>query len=170
MTGPRSSPAENDIRIASASELPAVLALIDRLTSFDPPAYRDAATMAGVDRQMISAAICTPQEDEAVFVLEADTQVAGVLHVTTAVDYYTRRANAHIATLVVDVRYEGRGLGARLLERAEAWARARGDDWVTLAVFPQNTRAVAMYERNGFGPDMARYLKPLGRTDEGPEG
>ncbi len=164
MTDAHAHPAVFSIRDAVAGDTPGVLALIDRLTSFGPHAHRDAGAMAAIDREVIAAAIAVSEDCQAVFVLEVEAQVAGVLHMSTLVDYYTRRANAHVATLIVDERLEGRGFGARLLARGEAWAIARGDEWMTLTVFPQNKRAVAMYERHGFGPDMARYLKPLARS------
>jgi GNAT superfamily N-acetyltransferase len=162
MTQPAEPSPPATIRTAVAADRPAVLALIDRLIAFGPPDHRDAQAMAALDREVMAAAIGDTQEGGAVFVVELDGRIAGVLHMTTLVDYYTRRANAHVATLIVDAELEGRGLGARLLAHAESWARARGDEWMTLTVFPQNTRAVAMYQRHGFRADMARYLKPLG--------
>lgn len=149
------------IRYAVPDDLPSILALIDRLTGFGPPAYRDAHAMARTDRAIAEAAVRQPVPDQAAFVATDATGIAGFLHMTTLVDYYTGKSNAHVNSLIVDAAMEGRGVGRRLLAHAEAWARARGDDWVTLTVFPGNARAIGLYERVGFHADMARYLKPL---------
>jgi GNAT superfamily N-acetyltransferase len=61
---------------------------------------------------------------------------------------------------------EGRGVGRLLLGTAEAWARDRGHPFITLNVFAQNTRARALYERVGFGPETLRYVKPLDQPDD----
>jgi ribosomal protein S18 acetylase RimI-like enzyme len=53
-----------------------------------------------------------------------------------------------------------------LLATAEAWARDRGHPFITLNVFAQNTRARALYERVGFGPETLRYVKPLDQPDD----
>jgi len=43
----------------------------------------------------------------------------------------------------------------------QAWAKKQRCGLITLAVFPGNTRALALYERNGFGPDLLRMARPL---------
>lgn len=43
--------------------------------------------------------------------------------------------NAHIEQVSVSRSHQGRGLGRRLVERAEDWARAQGHDRVTLTTF-----------------------------------
>jgi hypothetical protein len=37
-------------------------------------------------------------------------------------------------------------------------------------VFAQNTRARAVYERLGYGPETIRYVKPLDPASETPSG
>jgi [ribosomal protein S18]-alanine N-acetyltransferase len=46
--------------------------------------------------------------------------------------------------------WRGRGVGSALLETGIEWARARGLHKLSLAVFPHNTRAIALYEKYGF--------------------
>ena len=54
---------------------------------------------------------------------------------------------AHIAVLP---KYEGRGLGRRMLQRAEERARLGGFDRITLTVDADNERAIDMYRRAGW--------------------
>ena len=139
----------------------AALRLAERISSFGPPPWRDADQLRRVDRDTLRRAMEEGGEHRVIVVAVVDAQVIGLMHVTCLEDYYTRRRNAHVADLVVDAAWSGHGIGALLMHQAEAWARARGDDWLSLSVFPQNEGAVRLYERSGFQPDIARYVKPL---------
>ena len=70
---------------------------------------------------------------------------------------------AHIA---VSPGYEGRGLGRRMLQRAEDRARLGGFARITLTVDADNDRAIEMYRRAGWTISstvaMERLRRPLG--------
>lgn len=55
-----------------------------------------------------------------------------------------------LAMLATHVAWRGKGIGARLLAHADAQAREANCSGVALAVEGDNTRAQALYERNGF--------------------
>lgn len=59
-------------------------------------------------------------------------------------------ACVEISGLVVDERCRSRGLGLRLLERAEQWAREKGCRTVRLRSNVIRNRAHAFYERQGY--------------------
>ena len=56
---------------------------------------------------------------------------------------------------------EGRGVGALLLQAAEAWTRTQGYSTLTLNVFDGNARARRVYERAGFRVEALKYVKVL---------
>jgi RimJ/RimL family protein N-acetyltransferase len=58
----------------------------------------------------------------------------------------------HVGTLSIVVADGWRdvGIGSALIEAAQRWARDHGLLKVALAVFPDNARAIAVYERAGF--------------------
>src|SRR5262249_2233773 len=60
------------------------------------------------------------------------------------------RATFHLNTIAVLPDYRSRGIGTKLLLLAHSRARAAGFSALSLIVFEQNTRAVALYERFGF--------------------
>lgn len=151
------------IREAGPSDRSAILELVSRVSEFGPPAWRDGAQVQAHDRAVLDSALGSTAEDVLILVATAGADVVGFAHITTVKDYYTQKANAHVADIAVASQWAGQGIGTRLLDRAEAWAIARGDDWLSLSVFPQNAHAVRLYERYGFEPDIARYLKPLGQ-------
>jgi RimJ/RimL family protein N-acetyltransferase len=86
--------------------------------------------------------------DGLVLVAEADGEVVG--NVLVSVDRNV--VSAHIGTLSICVADEWRdvGIGSALVRAAVDWARERGLLKVALGVFPDNERAIAVYERAGF--------------------
>jgi ribosomal-protein-alanine acetyltransferase len=58
---------------------------------------------------------------------------------------------ARIYSLAVDPRWQGRGVGGRLLEAAESRAAGRGCTFVRLEVRADNARAIGQYVRAGYG-------------------
>jgi ribosomal protein S18 acetylase RimI-like enzyme len=66
---------------------------------------------------------------------------------------------------MVAATHRRRGIGAALLDRAEAWARDAGVTKLELHVFPHNTPAIALYERLGYEREGYRrdhYRRPDG--------
>jgi RimJ/RimL family protein N-acetyltransferase len=86
--------------------------------------------------------------DALALVAEADAEVVG--NVLISVDRNV--ASAHIGTLSICVAHDWRnvGMGSALVQVALEWAREHGLLKVALGVFPDNERAIAVYERAGF--------------------
>ena len=77
----------------------------------------------------------------------------------------------HVAWVGVSVGREWRGLGvgSALLRTALGWAAVNGVEKLALSVFPENTRALAFYERHGFtreGSRRAHYRRGEQYHDE----
>ena len=75
-------------------------------------------------------------------------------------------AARHRAMLGMGVHrlHRRRGLGARLVDTAVAWARAEaGIDWIDLEVFADNVPAVELYARAGF--TMTARIADMLRVD-----
>ena len=66
---------------------------------------------------------------------------AGFAFASTRWDYFTGQRHAHVEAMAVAKEEEGAGVAAALLQACEEWARSRGDEFVTLNVWMQNTRA-----------------------------
>ncbi len=149
------------IRPAQPADLEFVLAMADRLVSFEVPVFRTKGELAEGDRRALAEWFREPKPDEALFVAEADGQPAGCAYLVTLVDYFNDRAHAHLSVLAVTAAAEGKGVGSALLDRSVAWARERGSDRLTLSALVTNTRARALYERRGFAGEYIRYVLPL---------
>lgn len=149
------------IRPAQAADRDFVLALADRLVSFEVPAFRTKDELAEGDRRALAAWFRDPQPGEALFVAELDGAPAGCAYLVTLVDYFNERPHAHLSVLAVTAEAEGKGVGSALLDRSEAWAREHGSDRLTLSALVTNARARALYERRGFSGEYIRYVLPL---------
>lgn len=97
----------------------------------------------------------------AAFVAEVDGAVAGFLGLQTGWAYEHDRPFARILTLVVDARVRRRGVGARLVELAEGWARERGAYVLMLTTNVRRQEAHRFYESVGFSRTGYRYALAL---------
>jgi ribosomal protein S18 acetylase RimI-like enzyme len=97
----------------------------------------------------------------AAFVAEVDGAVAGFLGLQTGWAYEHDRPFARILTLVVDARVRRRGVGARLVELGEGWARERGAYVLMLTTNVRRQEAHRFYESVGFSRTGYRYALAL---------
>ncbi len=149
------------IRSAQPSDREFVLAMADRLVSFEVPSFRTKDELAEGDRRALAEWFRQPKEGEAMFVAELDGRAAGCAYLVTLVDYFNERPHAHLSVLAVAAEAEGKGVGSALLDRSEAWAKERGSDRLTLSALVTNSRARALYERRGFAGEYIRYVLPF---------
>ena len=90
-------------------------------------------------------------------VAEADGDVVG--NVLISVD--RGRATEHIGILSICVASDWRdvGIGSDLVAGSQQWARTKGLRKVSLGVFPDNARAIAVYEKLGFVREGLRRMQ-----------
>ena len=96
-------------------------------------------------------------------IAEADGEVVG--NVLVSVERSV--VSDHVGTLSICVADGWRevGIGSALVAASQAWARERGLAKVALGVFPDNERAIAVYEHAGFereGLRRRQYRVPGG--------
>ena len=75
---------------------------------------------------------------------------------------FVHRRYVEVVDLAVDAAARREGVGKRLMEAAEAWARERGADSVDLTVVEGNAPALALYESLGYRMRSHRMWKRLG--------
>lgn len=92
--------------------------------------------------------------DNLALVAESDGEVVGNVLVSTDRNVATQ----HIGTLAICVARGWRdvGIGSALVAGAQAWVRDRGLRKLSLSVFPDNERAIAVYEAAGFAREGLR--------------
>lgn len=97
-----------------------------------------------------------------VWVLRVGGELVGFSVVMSVID------EAHLLTIGVGKRYQGKGYGARLLRHAMECARLGGAQRLFLEVRPSNERAVELYRHFGFrqiGLRKGYYPAVVGRED-----
>lgn len=139
-----------EIRPATLDDAPAIAALMGALG------------YPAMDAQ-VRARLARVAEDPAyaAFVAEVEGEVAGFLGLMRGWGYEHDRPYARVITLVVDGRMRRRGVGARLVERAEGWARGEGAHVLMLTTNVRREDAHRFYEAMGFTRTGYRYARAL---------
>jgi ribosomal protein S18 acetylase RimI-like enzyme len=152
------------IRHAGDEDRGFILGLVPRFTGFALPAWRTRRELDDGIRRDLSTRIDELPPGSWMFIAEGvDGTPVGFLHLMQFADFFTGGRNGHVSDLAVAEGFDGRGIGRFLLDFAEAFCRDRGFERMQLAVFPGNTRALALYEALGYGIEMHRMVKPIRR-------
>jgi ribosomal protein S18 acetylase RimI-like enzyme len=88
-------------------------------------------------------------------------QPVACLWMGTAIDQVQGDRHSHIFLLYVDPAHRRQGIGKRLLEQAETWARSQGDRQITLQVFCENQPALKLYQQSGYQLQALALVKKL---------
>jgi GNAT superfamily N-acetyltransferase len=148
------------VRPFQADDRPFLASVAQRLHPGETTSPRDPRVLEKYLNELAGSRLLQDPGAEA-FVATIDGEPLGVIAVNPDADYFTGHPRAYVNILVVAPRAEGRGLGRRLLEHVEGWARERGYHEVVLDVFSGNDAAMAFYERCGYRPDHVRMAKSL---------
>ncbi|MGK7896318.1 MAG: GNAT family N-acetyltransferase [Xenococcus sp. (in: cyanobacteria)] len=85
----------------------------------------------------------------------------GCLWMGKAIDPLTNQHYSQIFLLFVMPKHRSQGIVTFLLEKAQEWAREKGDPKIGLQVFAQNQTAINLYRKLGFVTDSWLMSKPL---------
>jgi RimJ/RimL family protein N-acetyltransferase len=88
------------------------------------------------------------QTNGTILVAEHDDNLIGYLYANGG----GARRNSHTVYLVIGIlqAYTGQGIGTRLFEELERWAREKGLHRLELGVMTPNTAGIALYTKMGF--------------------
>jgi ribosomal protein S18 acetylase RimI-like enzyme len=104
-------------------------------------------------------------ENAGLFLAQAGNQVVGLVCVLAreapAVPTFVPRRYATVDSLVVKRNFRRLGIGRALMERAHAWAQAKGLDRIELHVWEFNQAATAFYDKLGYENLSRRMGKRL---------
>lgn len=139
-----------------------ILGLTPRFAEFPLPTWRKRhECIDGIRKDLIRHLDDEPANSYLFVAEDDDGDTVGFIHLQKTQDYFTGRTNCHVNDLGVAKSHEGRGVARALMDHAESWAREHRCHLLTLAVFPGNERARALYEKLGYGTDLLRMAKPV---------
>ena len=152
------------LRPALPADRAAVVALCERLADFELPPGRTPHEIAVADLHLIDAELAQPDDDVLFLVAEDDTLgVVGIVFANIYDDYFTKRQAAYVEVLAVSAEAQGQGVGRRLMDAVDEWARTRGFYRVELTVFANNRRARRFYASLGFREEFVRCVREMGK-------
>lgn len=150
------------IEKADPADCEEMLTLFPRLASFDVPNGRNPDHLWGGDADMLRKWALEGSEDCIVHVAKNDEgAIVGLTMVTLRPEFLSHSPSAHLEVITVAASAEGKGVGKDLLAAAEADARSRGANSMTLFVFAKNARARRVYESAGFDEELIHCIKPF---------
>jgi len=149
------------LRKATAQDKDAILNLFPRLADFDIPTNRNPKHLWESDAKMFLEWMAGSRPDVDVSVAVSDKKVIGVAIVSEQKELLSDEPSAHLEVLALEKSAEGFGVATALMNESDKLAKKRGAKSMTLHVFANNTKARALYERQGFDGELLRYIKPL---------
>ncbi len=137
------------IRTAIPDDAATFLALrqqVDHETKFMMLEPGERQTTVEQERERIASTLKT--DNQQTFLAEDDGQLIGWLWANGG-DY---RRNHHVVHIVIGLResHTGHGIGRRLFEMCEQWAREKHLHRLELTVMTHNARGIALYKKMGF--------------------
>jgi GNAT superfamily N-acetyltransferase len=134
-----------------------------------PATLADAREIAGLlgelgypsaaDRVHLRLEAILSRDDHRVLVAEGERGLAGVISVCWGLGLEQDGRWGQILALVVTAAERGKGLGARLLDHAEAWLRASAVAWIIVTSSQRRTAAHGFYQNRGYRTDGQRFVK-----------
>jgi ribosomal protein S18 acetylase RimI-like enzyme len=94
-----------------------------------------------------------------------DGTQAGYVWVARTHHDFTGQLEASLLSQYVAEAYRNQGLGRRLMETAEEWARQQGLPRISLSVGTHNQLAQNLYKTLGYQVDILRMTKELGEQE-----
>lgn len=151
-----------ELRTARPDDHEFLLSLSPRLSGVPGPAWHDLAAMEGFQaRYMATTFAAVDDGAQTLIAWSKDGRRLGYVHMRPGKDGVTDEPCGNVSLLALVKDAEGKGVAQRMMDAAEAWARARGYRFLSLDVFADNRRAVDFYERRGFRTETLRMVKPL---------
>ena len=96
-------------------------------------------------------------DEHLVLVAEADAELIG--NVLVSVDRGIATEHIGVLSITIVEGWRDVGIGTELVGGAQRWARERGLRKLSLGVFPDNGRAIAVYEKRGFVREGVRRMQ-----------
>ncbi|AIC95931.1 GNAT family N-acetyltransferase [Shouchella lehensis] len=136
-----------------------VMALTKRFLQFDLMKHRDRVAMEQKQEALLLESL--QRDDLSLFIAEKDHHFLGFLEMRLQSDFFTNERQAYISAVATTSEAEGKGVGKRLMQKAEEWAQEHEVNTIVLDVFKANEHAVTFYETFGYQQEIVKMTKTL---------
>ncbi|WP_346654871.1 GNAT family N-acetyltransferase [Cytobacillus firmus] len=92
---------------------------------------------------------------------EETGELLGFIEVKPHKDFLSGIEQGNIVAIAVSSKGEGKGVGKRLMEKAEEWAHQKGYHQIILNVFAKNDRAVNFYKHLNYETEVLKMVKEI---------
>lgn len=134
-----------------------ILNLSTRFNEIQFMEYRDRELMNQKQLELAKNALLTNRSD--IFIAEDNKEFLGYLEIFKDTDYFTNQPIAYISAIAVTPTGEGKGIGKKLMEKAESWCLNKECTGLILDVFKANKNAVNFYQHLGFEEEIVKMVK-----------
>jgi diamine N-acetyltransferase len=110
--------------------------------------------------QILQARISAMRSQGAEFIGLFEESLLGIAAISMRTHCFSGRT-AYVENVVFDPEARQRGLGERLMEWLEQYAKSQQCSMITLDAYQRNTRARTFYERLGYDPRGVHFVKSL---------
>lgn len=152
---------ELTIREAQAADLPFIQSLSPSLAQVAKLGWHTDETVQTFQDDYITEMMAETPVPNVTLIAETGGTPAGFIHVREHTDEISGESCATVPLLAVSDTEQGAGIGTRLMEAAEQWAKARGFRLLHLEVFAANNPARGFYGKLGFEEETVIMVKPL---------
>lgn len=158
--------AEIAIRRARSEELNEIVALVKPmwvLHGTSEPNLLNADYLQGYDTgKYFTPCFETPDQNALYVALSGETVVGCCrVEITELEGMFHAKKAAYVDDLAVHANYQRQGIGARLVQEAEAFARSHGITLLKTRVYDFNTAAQSTFGKTGFRPVYSELYKIL---------
>lgn len=134
------------IRAEDAQQFLALCRQLDQETHFMMLEPGERTTTVDQQRERINRVLAQP--NQTILVAEEDGELIGYISGMGG-DYRRNWRTVHIVIGILQ-RYSGQGIGKRMFQMLEEWAKSQSMHRLELTVMTHNQRGIALYQRMGF--------------------
>ncbi|KON90004.1 alanine acetyltransferase [Sporosarcina globispora] len=139
-----------------------LVSLSTRFAECNLMGWRDPQKMEEAQLKIAKESLNDPSPDTEIFVAEEETgELLGFLEVKPHKDFLSGIEQGNIVAIAVSSKGEGKGIGKRLMEKAEEWAHQNGYHQLVLNVFAKNDRAVNFYKHLNYETEVLKMVKEI---------
>ncbi|WP_374310762.1 N-acetyltransferase family protein [Dongia sp.] len=145
------------LRPATEADHEALRALDDRLIAEASLPGATRTDFQRFQRRFTDKALAdTNPKSRLIVAADGDGKILGYIHLQPTHGDVLDRETGYVSIIAVAEEAAGQGVGRKLMEAAESWAREQGYPSLLLDVFASNETARRFYERTGFVEDSVR--------------